>query len=62
MAGAEFSDGPLGAALEDNDFDDEDLLVDALGAGDADAAGLSNSAGRTRGVACTLVISRARSQ
>jgi hypothetical protein len=39
--------------------------VDAVGVevlDSADAAGVSNSTGRTRGVACTLVISRARLQ
>lgn len=41
--------------VEEPEDDDAGWLVDG-------AVGLSNSAGRTRGVACTLVISLARSQ
>jgi len=46
-------DGVVDGGVEE----DVSVLDDA-----AAAAGMSNSAGRTRGVACTLVISLARSQ
>lgn len=62
IAGAGVDNGKGIATLDVDVEGDAEVDVEASAELDDDVTGMSNSTGRTRGVACTLVINLARSQ